>query len=125
MSFDWKNPVIGVAVGGVDYGLGYWDAHAKTPRTKPFQNAQDIGRAAMVVAGYGVGFFMPKYKEIGDTVGTVATALLTESVIDAIATAMSKKTGSTAVGGARARAAFGGMPVGQTTPVQFQGQRTY
>ena len=119
---DWTNPVIGVVVGGVSYGMDEWDA--KAGRTKPFQNASDITNAVMVVGGFGLGMFMPKYAKIGNIVGTAATPLLTKSVIKDVR-GMMAPAASRATFASHARVAYGAAPVMQTTVPQFEGQRTY
>ena len=120
---DWTNPVVGVVVGAVDEGLEYWDTKAVPARTKPFQNAVDIGRAVMVLGGFGVGMFMPRYARMGTIVGTASTALLTKSVIKAVRSAMTTTQSRAYM--PHQRVAYGGAPVMQTTVPQFEGQRTY
>lgn len=124
MGMDWTNPVVGIVVGGVDEGLEYWDAKSVPARTKPFQNAADIGRAIMVLGGFGVGMFMPRYAKMGNVIGTASTALLTKSVIQAVRSAMGTPAASRAFQPRRS-VAYGPMPVMQTTVPEFEGQRTY
>jgi hypothetical protein len=120
---DWTNPVVGVVIGAVDEGLEYLDSKAVPARVKPFQNATDIGRAVMVLGGFGVGMFMPKYQKWGTLIGTASTALLTKSVIKAVRSAMGTKT--TQAYHTHNSVAYGGAPVMQTTVPQFEGERTY
>ncbi|MFA5377980.1 MAG: hypothetical protein WC455_19675 [Dehalococcoidia bacterium] len=122
---DWTNPVVGIVVGAVDEGLEYWDAKAVPARTKPFQNATDIGRAVMVLGGFGIAQFMPKYSKWGTLVGTASTALLTKSVIGAVKSAMSTTAAKNASFAPHNKVAYGSQPVMQTTVPQFQGERTY
>lgn len=119
---DWTNPVVGVMVGGVSYGMDEWDA--KEGRTKAFQNASDISNAILVAGGFGLGMFMPKYAGIGKTIGTAAMPLLTKSVIKAVR-GMVASTASKPAFAPHARVAYGPAPVMQTTVPQFEGQRTY
>lgn len=125
MGMDWSNPVVGVIVGGVDEGMQAWDEKSVPARTQPFQNAVDISRIIECLGGYGLATFMPRYSKMGTQVGLASTALLMKSVVQALKSTMNTTAARRAGYAPHARPAYGPMPVAQTTPPLFEGERTY
>lgn len=113
-----KVGVVGVASGIVDDQMEKWDA--KKGRTKPFQNATDLYRAAAVVGGVVVPMFVRNTQEWGKTVTTANLALLTKSVIRAVSSTMGTSTGSFA-----ARRSISHSIADNMTRPEFEGQRSY
>ena len=87
---DWVK--VGVVSGGLGVGddqMEKWDV--RRGRTKPFQNATDIGRVAAVVGGAVIGNIMPRWGNWGEHVTQGAGPLLVKSILKALS-----KTTSTA-----------------------------
>ena len=127
MKLDAAKIFTSVAVGGADEALGFWDE--KSGRTKSFQNAVDIGRAVMVLGGYGLQAFMPRYGSLGDTLVTASIPLLTKSVVSVLRTTVFKGASRVASFSPRRRIGFSGGPApinaAQTTKPDFERQESY
>ena len=97
---DWvKSGSVGVGLGVVDDQMEKWDV--RRGRTKPFQNATDIGRVAAVVGGAVIGNIMPRWGNWGEHVTQGAGPLLVKSILKALSKTTSTSTASTASFAAR------------------------
>ena len=84
MGIDIMGQVVSYGIGGVDEVLEWWDGSSETPRTKPFQNARDIGRLVLNLGGLALQVWMPRQARLGDTVAKSSGPLLVKSVVKAL-----------------------------------------
>jgi len=75
-------------VGVVDEGLQYADEHATVPRTESFKTWQDWGRMAIFALGLIGPSFMPRYKELSDTMVIASTPLVVKTLAVPLKSAM-------------------------------------
>ena len=85
MAIDVMKGVLAAGVGVADELVADWDESTTPPRTEPFKTAQDLGRLGLVLVGYGVQAFQPRYSNLGDTIATASMPLLVKSVWNAVA----------------------------------------
>ena len=83
-------------VGVVDEALQYADSHAAVPRTESFKTWQDWGRLAIFGLGLIGPTFMPRYKDLADTLVIASTPLVVKTLAVPLKSAMGITRGASA-----------------------------